>query len=230
MLLASLWRKKKESKIKDDRIFFSIDFVRFSCLDGLAERQGQLAAQLEKLLSLVCVARVSPSRKDTNRQISSRRRPSRASRCERCCICTHDTFVFYSFPTVRKDLTLRLQFRFFNMNHRKPALIQWKVATPSLPRVVCARSTTCVRAAQSVSRIFFFPPPRGEKFNAIHICTFVQLQTNTALFSRATSTRFLIAFIYPRVKPFVEFSSRTKCGAVFAIRREVKAKKAKAKK
>lgn len=39
---------------------------------------------------------------------------------------THDT---YSFPTVRKDLTLRLQFRFFNMNHRKPALIQWKVAT-----------------------------------------------------------------------------------------------------
>jgi tropomodulin len=25
---------------------------------------------------------------------------------------------------IRKDLTLRLQFRFFNMNHRKPALIQ----------------------------------------------------------------------------------------------------------
>ena len=36
--------------------------------------------------------------------------------------CTHEHNVIY--PTVRKDLTQRLQFRFFNMNHRKPALIQ----------------------------------------------------------------------------------------------------------
>lgn len=61
-------------------------------------------------------------------------------------ICTYDA---YSFPTVRKDLTLRLQFRFFNMNHRKPALIQWKVATPAV----------LVDRQQSEPRL---SPPRGK--------------------------------------------------------------------
>lgn len=40
---------------------------------------------------------------------------------------THEHHVISS--TVRKDLTQRLQFRFFNMNHRKPALIQWRYLT-----------------------------------------------------------------------------------------------------
>ena len=77
------------------------------------------------------------------------------------CFNTHDT---YSFPTVRKDLTLRLQFRFFNMNHRKPALIQWKVAT------------RCVVDRQSNEPHFLSPYGEGlTNANAIFAASLTQL-------------------------------------------------------
>lgn len=87
---------------------------------------------------------------------------------------TYDT---YSFPTVRKDLTLRLQFRFFNMNHRKPALIQWKVAT------------RCVVDRQQRMRLFAFLLPReGRRGSLTADCTFTasltQLPRQIAALSR----------------------------------------------
>lgn len=103
---------------------------------------------------------------------------------------TYDT---YSFPTVRKDLTLRLQFRFFNMNHRKPALIQWKVAT------------RCVVDRQQRMRLLAFLLPReGRRGSLTADCTFAasltQLTRQIAALSRKSERVYVCERANERVR------------------------------